>query len=110
MKLQRAYIDTSVIGGCFDEEFSSSSNRLMRDFEAGRFKAVVSDIVEIEINKGHAQIQDQFRQLMQWLYGKKVSNPPSIQLAANTFPKSPRLLRLLCACAVNVFISHWAQV
>jgi hypothetical protein len=32
MKILRVYIDTSVIGGCFDAEFSLWSNGLMHDF------------------------------------------------------------------------------
>ena len=40
----RIYVDTSVIGGCLDEEFKLYSERLMSDFEAGRwnFKHIVS--------------------------------------------------------------------
>jgi hypothetical protein len=32
MKLSRMYLDTSVIGGCYDEEFAAWSNGLMKDF------------------------------------------------------------------------------
>lgn len=66
MKLQRVYLDTSVIGGCFDAEFATKSNRLMQDFAAGRLKAVVSDLVAIEVNQGFDQIQAQFQQLLSW--------------------------------------------
>jgi hypothetical protein len=33
--IQRVYIDTSVIGGCFDEEFEEWSNLLMEEIKAG---------------------------------------------------------------------------
>lgn len=66
MKLQRIYIDTSVIGGCFDDEFAAESTRLLRDFETERYRAVISDVVALEINNGHAQIQEQFQRLMEW--------------------------------------------
>ena len=36
----RVYIDTSVIGGCFDEKFSLWSNRLMTDIAHKRIIAV----------------------------------------------------------------------
>lgn len=52
MKLQRVYIDTSVIGGCFDNEFAQWSNQLMVDFAQGRLKPVVSDVVAAEISEG----------------------------------------------------------
>lgn len=32
----RVYLDTSVIGGCFDDEFEVWSNALLRDFRSGR--------------------------------------------------------------------------
>lgn len=40
MKVQRVYIDTSVIGGCFDPEFAPWSNGLMKDFRLGNFRPV----------------------------------------------------------------------
>ena len=41
MKIQRVYIDTSVIGGCFDGEFAPWSNSLMKDFRIDNFKHIV---------------------------------------------------------------------
>jgi len=43
------YIDTSVIGGCLDEEFHEHSERLFTDFEAERLREVISDITIAEI-------------------------------------------------------------
>jgi hypothetical protein len=40
---QRVYIDTSVIGGCFDQEFEEWSNKLFDDFKLGKRIAVVSE-------------------------------------------------------------------
>jgi hypothetical protein len=37
MKQQRVYIDTSVIGGCFDQEFAPWANGPVRDFQAGLY-------------------------------------------------------------------------
>ena len=47
----RIYIDTSVIGGCCDEEFSEWSLRLMQEFRDGLKTAVISDVTlqELEI-------------------------------------------------------------
>jgi predicted nucleic acid-binding protein len=45
----RVYIDTSVIGGCLDEEFQDRSERLFEDFETGRLRAVISNITIAEI-------------------------------------------------------------
>ena len=43
MKRLRIYVDTSVIGGCFDPEFRAWSNGLIKDFRARRFHLVLSD-------------------------------------------------------------------
>ncbi len=48
MERLRIYIDTSVLGGCFDAEFSTSSNALIRDFRAGRLIPVLSDATAAE--------------------------------------------------------------
>lgn len=39
----KIYIDTSVIGGCFDEEFAEWSNKLFDEFRKGKKIAVISD-------------------------------------------------------------------
>lgn len=49
MKKLRIYVDTSVIGGCFDPEFQFWSNGLMKDFREGQFIAVLSDITATEV-------------------------------------------------------------
>lgn len=43
------YFDTSVIGGCFDDEFSKWSIRLMEELKNGFFKGATSEIVAAEI-------------------------------------------------------------
>jgi hypothetical protein len=64
MKLQRIYIDTSVIGGCLDQEFAVWSNGLLNDFRLGRLKPVVSIIVTTEIANAHEAIQRQYAELL----------------------------------------------
>jgi hypothetical protein len=48
MKAQRVYVDTSVLGGCFDPEFARWSNALIADFRADRLKPVISEIIIAE--------------------------------------------------------------
>lgn len=45
----RVYIDTSVIGGYFDEEFQEWTIKLFREFEKGVKIPVVSDLIIQEI-------------------------------------------------------------
>lgn len=60
MKTQRIYLDTSVIGGCFDDEFKVWSNALMNDIAVGLFLGVTSEIVEAEIADAPQNVQEQF--------------------------------------------------
>ena len=64
MKVQRVYIDTSVLGGCFDAEFARWSNGLMKDFRLGNFKPVVSEVVATEIENAPENIQRVFADLI----------------------------------------------
>lgn len=49
MKTGRIYVDTSVLGGCFDVEFAVWSNGLIEDFRRGVFRPVLSDLTAIEV-------------------------------------------------------------
>ncbi|MCL5991635.1 MAG: PIN domain protein, partial [Bacteroidetes bacterium] len=46
----RIYIDTSVIGGCFDEEFQEWSNKLFDEFIRGNYIAIISDVTTTELD------------------------------------------------------------
>jgi len=58
---QRVYIDTSVIGGCFDQEFEEWSNKLFDDFKSGEKIAVISDITLDELTDAPERVQDNFK-------------------------------------------------
>ena len=60
---QKVYIDTSVIGGCFDSEFEEWSNRLFDDFKSGKRIAVISDITLDELSDAPDQVQENFRNI-----------------------------------------------
>ena len=57
-KKLRIYIDTSVIGGCCDDEFQEWSNRLIKEFKNGLYRLVISEITEAEISKAPQAVQD----------------------------------------------------
>ncbi len=46
---QRIYIDTSVVGGYFDEEFKEATNGLFQRLEKGEIIFVVSDLLDLEL-------------------------------------------------------------
>lgn len=46
---QRIYIDTSIVGGYFDEEFKEATIKLFERLENNEVIFVVSDLLEIEL-------------------------------------------------------------
>ena len=53
----RIYIDTSVIGGCEDEEFSQRSIQLFEEFREGLRIAVISDLTRRELEKAPESVR-----------------------------------------------------
>lgn len=49
MRKLRIYIDTSVIGGYFDDEFSYDTHLLFSEIQKGEYKLVISDLTEKEL-------------------------------------------------------------
>ena len=47
--MQRIYIDTSVVGGYFDEEFSSDTIPFFDRVTSGEVRIIVSDLLEAEL-------------------------------------------------------------
>ena len=48
--IQRIYIDTSVIGGYFDDEFEFYTKLFFRKVFEGKFKVILSDILTTELD------------------------------------------------------------
>ncbi len=78
---QRVYIDTSVIGGCFDQEFEEWSNRLFDDFRNGKKIAVISDITIDELSDAPKHVQDNFTTIPDDSLEILTSNTESRELA-----------------------------
>ena len=64
MKIQRIYIDTSVIGGCFDLEFAEWSNGLLQDFRNDTFQPLLSEVIAAEIEEAPENVQAVYAELM----------------------------------------------
>lgn len=64
MKKLRVYLDTSVVGGCFDPEFAVWSNALVADFETQRFQPAVSELVAAEVEVAPANVRKKFDELL----------------------------------------------
>lgn len=57
MKILRIYADTSVFGGCFDDEFSKESKVLFEDIKNGKFILVISSTIMRELNVAPDYVQ-----------------------------------------------------
>jgi hypothetical protein len=64
MKLQRVYLDTSVLGGCFDPEFAVWSNGLMQDFRSRLFKPLLSQVTATELQDAPERVQTVYAELL----------------------------------------------
>lgn len=58
MKPLRVYIDTSVVGGCFDPEFREASLELFSRFRSGTMMAVVSDLTTSEVERAPPAVRN----------------------------------------------------
>jgi predicted nucleic acid-binding protein len=58
MKKLRVYIDTSVIAGCLDDEFSLESNQLMEAIKQEKFILLMSDIIVSELINAPQAVKD----------------------------------------------------
>lgn len=54
----RIYIDTSVIGGYFDEEFSETTKRLFERLEKNEIVLVISNLLELELTGAPRNVRE----------------------------------------------------
>jgi predicted nucleic acid-binding protein len=59
----KIYIDTSVIGGCFDVEFEDWSMKLFEKFQSGEMLALVSDLTEQELTFAPEKVQEKLEEV-----------------------------------------------
>lgn len=60
----RVYADSSVFGGCFDEEFAEDSQAFFAQVRQGRFKLVVSPLVAAELELAPAPVLEMFEAML----------------------------------------------
>lgn len=58
---QRLYIDTSVFGGYFDEEFSEFTRPLFSRIQNGEFRLLFSEITQDELTPAPEKVQELVR-------------------------------------------------
>ncbi len=61
----RVYIDTSVVGGCFDDEFSEESRALFDMAKRGEISLLISNILVDELTLAPERVQEVVTELPQ---------------------------------------------
>ena len=56
--IKRIYIDTSVVGGQFDKEFSADTNPFFEEVLNGKFIVIISDLLEAELLRAPQEVSD----------------------------------------------------
>jgi predicted nucleic acid-binding protein len=59
----KIYADTSVIGGCFDNEFEEWSNTLMSEFLKGSKTIMISDLTHQELELARQEVRNKLKKI-----------------------------------------------
>lgn len=54
----RIYVDTSVVGGIFDEEFAEATKEFFKNVERGDFILVVSELLQAELLRAPERVRE----------------------------------------------------
>ena len=60
MKIPTLYLGTSVVGGCFDDEWKEATLELLRQAELGLYRLVTSVVTAREVVDAPARVRQQF--------------------------------------------------
>ncbi len=78
---QRIYIDTSVVGGYFDEEFKEATIKLFERLENNEIKFVVSDLLDLELLNAPTDVKEHLLQYSADKFERVELTEEAIQLA-----------------------------
>lgn len=67
MTIPRIYADTSVFGGCYDEEFRDTSRTFFDQIREERFALVTSALVQEEIGPAPPDVQRLFSDMLRFM-------------------------------------------
>jgi predicted nucleic acid-binding protein len=80
-RIQRIYLDTSVIGGYYDSEFEEDTRILFEKIKLEQFHVVLSDVTEGELQEAPEMIRNLFIELSAGLATKIELTEEAVQLA-----------------------------
>jgi len=109
MRAQRVYIDTSVLGGCFDPEFARWSNALIDDFRAGRLKPVISEIITAETADAPPEVRELLAELLA-LTPEMLLITPEVLALADAYQAHGILMAKFYADGLHIALATSAEV
>jgi len=74
MKKLKVYLDTSVIGGCFDDEFKGDSKKLIKQIQQDLRIGVISEITLAEIKDAPFEVRNYFEKFNDKLLTLKITH------------------------------------
>src|SRR6185295_6593892 len=78
---RRIYTDTSVVGGCLDDEFSLYSTQLFDRFRAGLDTLILSDLTLAELEGAPPQVREILQGVPEGGFEKVIFNADAAELA-----------------------------
>ena len=78
---QRIYIDTSVVGVYFDEEFKEATIKLFERLENNEIKFIVSDLLDLELLNAPPRVKEHLLQYSADKFERVELTDEAIQLA-----------------------------
>lgn len=80
MRKLRVYVDTSVIGGCFDDEFADDSKALLEMARRGEITLLVSELLIRETETAPPKVKELLQNLPVECFEELVSTPEAVEL------------------------------
>jgi len=103
MRPLRVYVDTSVFGGAFDPEYRESTRLFFNRAATGRFRLVVSEQVEAEINPAPEKVKQRYGDILAQAEFLPISD--SIRLLADIYRKNKAVVRKSLPDAMHVALA-----
>jgi len=105
----RVYVDTSVIGGCLDDEFRAASARLFDRSRVGDALLVISDTTLAELGSAPANVSKVIEDLPRECFDLVHQNPESEELAEE-YIRQGVVSRRMLADAQHIAVATVARV
>jgi predicted nucleic acid-binding protein len=78
---QRIYIDTSIVGGFFDEEFEDVTKALFQRLENKEILFVISDLLELELVEAPKRVRELLQKYNKECFERVSLNKEAMELA-----------------------------